>query len=150
VLPFYNRSEHRTAGEIVAALFARHLSAHTAFRVFDPGVTRQQLLNMRIVMDGGVSLTDADGVASLISADFVVAGRVLDYRDAESGSPTPHVEFSTMLFDHATRRVVFSARSDNSGRDGVRFFDIGTSKTAHGMATQMVGTVVDAIAGEPK
>jgi hypothetical protein len=57
------------------------------------------------------------------------------------------VEFSTVVIEKASRRVVFSSDSDNRGTDGVRFFERGISRTAHGMATQMVRLTAAAIAG---
>ena len=148
VLPFFNLSERRGAGDIVAGLFTRHLSAFPEYRVVDAGVTRQELLNARIIMDGGVSIPDAETVASLVDADLVLAGRVLSYQDPPGAGGRTHVEFSTVLIEKTSRRVVFSSESDNRGDDGVRFFERGTSRTAHVMATQMVRRTVEAIAGE--
>jgi hypothetical protein len=147
VLPFYNLSTRRNAGEILALLFMRHLSGLPQFRVVDTGVTRQELLNARIIMDGGISISDADVVASLVEADLVLAGRVISYQDYEGPAGSTRVEFSTVVIEKASRRVVFSSDSDNRGTDGVRFFERGISRTAHGMATQMVRLTAAAIAG---
>jgi hypothetical protein len=148
VLPFFNLSDRRNAGEILAWLFTRHLAAFPEFRVVDAGVTRQQLLNARVIMDGGIALADAENVASLVDTDLVLAGRVLSYRDFEGSAGQTRVEFSTVLFEKSTRRIVFSSISDNTGADGVGWFERGGSKTAHVMATQMVRRTVEAIAGE--
>lgn len=139
VVPFFNLSERRNAGEILALLFMRHLSALPQFHVVDTGVTRQQLLDARIIMDGGLSVADAEMVAALTEADFVLGGRVIRYEDYDGPAGRTRVEFSAVLIDRKTRRVVWSSDSDNSGSDGVRWFERGTSKTAHAMATQMVG-----------
>lgn len=148
VLPFFNLSDRRNAGEILAGLFTRHLSAFREYRVIDAGVTRQELLNARVIMDGGISISDADTVASLVEADLVLAGRVLSYQDAPGAGGRTHVEFSTVLIEKTGRRVVFSSHGDNRGNDGVRFFERGTARTAHLMATQMVRRTVEVIAGE--
>jgi len=150
VLPFFNLSDRRNAGEIIALLFMRHLGTVARFRVVESGVTRQELLNARVIMDGGISIGDADTVASLLEADFILAGRVLSYTDYEGPSGLASVEFSTVLIEKKTRRVVFTARSDNRGTDGVHFFERGTARTAHAMATQMVRLTAEAIAGEPR
>jgi hypothetical protein len=42
---------------------------------------------------------------------------------------------------------VWSSDSYNDGKDGVRFFERGTSRTAHAMATQMVRLTAEMIAG---
>jgi TolB-like protein len=146
VVPFFNLSERRRAGEIMALLFMRQLSRLDAFRVLDIGVARRQLLNARIIMDGGLAVTDAETIASLVEADFVLAGRVIRYEDYEGPEGVNGVEFSATLIERRTRRVVWSSHSYNEGTDGVRFFGLGRTRTAHAMATAMVKHTTEAIA----
>lgn len=150
VMPFFNSSERRNAGEIVSLLCIRHLAAMPQFRVIDTGVVRRQLLDARIVMDSGLSVTDAETVAALIDADFVLGGQVFRYEDHEGPGGRTGVEFSTTLIDRRSRRVVWKSRSYNEGTDGVRFFERGTSRTAHAMATQMVRFTAEMIAGRDR
>jgi TolB-like protein len=131
---------------VLTLLFIRHLSAFPQLRVVDSGVVRQQLLAARIIMDGGPSLRDAETIAALIDADFVLGGRVTRYQDYQGAGGRTRVEFSTVMIERKTRRVVWSSDSYNDGRDGVRFFERGTSRTAHSMATQMVGLTTERIA----
>jgi TolB-like protein len=145
VVPFFNLSERRNAGEILALLFIRHLSGFEQFHVADTGATRRQLLDARVIMDGGLSISDADTVAALIEADFVLAGRVLRYEDYEGPAGRTRVEFSAVLIEKKSRRVVWSSDSANDGTDSVRFFERGTSRTAHTMATQMVRLTIEMI-----
>ncbi len=147
VAPFFNLSGRRTAGDILALLFMRHLSSLPQFCVVDSGVVRQQLLDARVIMDSGLSLGDAETVAAPVDADFVLSGRVLRYEDYEGSSGLTRVEFSTVLIDKRSRKVVWSSESYNDGRDGIGLFDRGRSKTAHEMATQMVRITTDLIAG---
>lgn len=147
VVPFFNLSDRRNAGEIMALLFLRHLSSIGQFRLVDTGVARRQLLDARVIMDGGLSITDAEMVAALIEADFVLGGRVVHYEDYEGPAGRTRVDFSTLLVDRKTRRVVWVSQSDNSGTDGVWLFERGTSRTAHAMATQMVRLTAGMIAG---
>jgi TolB-like protein len=146
VLPFINLSERRNAGEILALLFMRHLSSFRQLRVVETGVVRQQLLAARIIMDSGPSVRDAETVAALMDADFVLGGRVTRYVDYEGAGGVPRVEFSTVMIERKTRKVVWSSDSYNEGSDGVLFFGRGTSKTAHAMATQMVRLTAEMIA----
>lgn len=150
VVPFVNVSERRNAGEILAALFVRHLSGLQPFRVVDTGAVRRQLLDARIIMDGGPSISDGETVAALTEADFVLGGRVFRYEDYEGPVGSARVEFSAVLIERRSRRVVWSSDSYNDGSDGVRFFERGTSKTAHAMATQMVRQTAEMIAGRDR
>jgi TolB-like protein len=147
VAPFVNLSSRRNAGEILALHFVRHLSSLSEFRVLDIGVVRRQLLDARIIMDGGLSVSDASTVAAIVGADFVLAGRVLRYEDYDGPAGLTAVEFSTVLIDRASRRTVWSSDSYNEGRDGAGLFERGTSKTAHAMATQMASLATALLAG---
>lgn len=147
VLPFFNVSDRRNAGELLALLFMRHLSSFGAFRVVDTGDVRQQLLQARVIMDGGVSVADAELVGTILDADFVLAGRVLAYQDYEGPDGRTRAEFSAVVIERASKRVVWSSHSDNSGTDGVRFFGRGRSTNAHAMATQMVRLATEQLAG---
>jgi TolB-like protein len=147
VAPFFNLSERRTAGDILALLFMRHLSSLPQFRVVDAGVVRQQFLDARIIMDSGLSISDAETVAAPVDADFVLSGRVIRYVDYVGATGLARVEFSTVLIDKRSRKVVWSSQSYNDGRDGVGVFERGLSRTAHEMATQMVRLTTEMIAG---
>ncbi len=147
VAPFFNLSERRTAGNIMELLFMRHLSSLPQFRVVDAGVVRAQFLDVRIIMDAGLSIADAEQVAAPVDADFVLSGRVIRYADYEGPSGLARVEFSTVLVEKKSGKVVWSSQSYNDGRDGVGLFERGLSKTAHAMATQMVRLTADMIAG---
>lgn len=147
VVPFVNMSGRRNAGEIVSLLFVRHLAMEAPFRVVDTGDVRRHLLGARIIMDGGLSVTDAETLAALSEADLVLGGRVMRYEDYEGPTGLARVEFSATLIERKSRRVVWSSESDNEGGDGVTFFERGTTRTAHAMATQMVRLVVEMIAG---
>jgi len=147
VVPFFNLSDRRSAGQILALLFVRHLSGQPRFRVVEPGATRRQFLDARIIMDGGLSISDAMAVAEATGADFVLGGRVVRYEDYEGPAGRTRVEFSTALIEKKSGKVVWSSASDNEGSDGVRLFERGTSRTAHAMATRMVQLTVDGIVG---
>ena len=147
VVPFVNLSDRRNAGEILALLFMRHLSVFPEFQVADTGVVRRQLLDARIIMEGGLSLSDAENVAALADSDFVLGGRVLRYEDHEGPGGATRVEFSAVLIERRSRRVVWSSDSYNTGYEHIGFFERGITRTAHAMATQMVAIAAGMIAG---
>jgi TolB-like protein len=150
VMPFINLSGRRNAGEILSLLFMGHLSRMPQFRVIDAGVLRRELLNARIIMNSGLSITDADTVGALIDADYVLGGRVLRYEDHEGAGARTRVEFSALLVDRKSRLVVWSSDSAGDGTDGALFFDLGRTRTAHAMATGMVQIATDMIAGRDR
>ncbi len=156
VLPFRNESTRRNAGEILAHHFIRELSNAGKFDVVEPGEVRQVLLQSRTIMEGGLSLPQADILRAALNVDLVVTGIVTEYQDYVGGWGNPKVEFSARVFDMKTRQIVWSSASYNQGDDGVYFFNRGKVNTAHGMASEMVRSVVEkmhasmeAIPGEP-
>ena len=143
VLPFRNESTRRNAGEILALHFARELSRTGNVGVVEPGEVRQVLLRSRTIMEGGLSLPQADVLRADLDVDLVLTGIVMEYQDYIGPFGNPKVEFSTRVFDMKTRQIVWSSSSYNEGDDGVFFFNLGRVNTAYGMASGMVRSVVE-------
>ncbi len=142
VVPLFNVSERKYAGEIMVLHFVRHLRAVGNFRVIEPGRVRGALLELRIIMDDGISLAQADAIFKRLNADLILTGNVLDYQDYQGTIGKPKVDFSAQLIERKSREVVWSSKSYNEGDDGVFFFDWGRVNTAHSMASEMVRHIV--------
>lgn len=138
VLPFFNRSERKYAGEMVVLHFIRQLKRFNHFDVIEPGILRQELLGLRVIMEDGVSLANADAIFAILNADLILSGKVIDYQDYQGGWGKPKVDFSTVLIERKSRQVAWGSNSYNEGDDGVFFFDRGRVNTAYVMASQMI------------
>ena len=145
VVPFFNISVRPNAGDIMMLHFAAHLSAFGNFDIIEAGEVRQALLNLRIVMDDGVSLANADVIFSRLNADLILTGKVLEYQDVEGNVAEPKVDFSALLIEKKSREVVWSSRNYNEGGEQVRFFGWGRQNTAHSLASAMVRNAVGLI-----
>ena len=145
VLPFRNESTRRNAGEILALHFTRELSNTGKLEVVESGELRQVLLRSRTIMEGGLSLPQADILHAALDVDFVLTGIVMEYQDFVGGDGNPKVEFSMRAFDMKSRQIVWASYSYNEGDDGVFFFNVGRVNTAHQMASGMVRSVVERI-----
>ncbi len=143
VLPFFNVSERKHAGEMMAMQFVRALSQHDNFFVIEPGVIRDTLLDMRIIMGDGLSLADADLIFSRLKADLVLSGNVIDYQDYKGFEGTPRVDFSAQIIEKKSREIAWAVQSHNQGDDRVFFFDWGRVNTAYAMTSQMVQLAVE-------
>jgi len=143
VLPFRNESTRRNAGEILTLLFQDELSKRQDIEVVEQGKVIQTLLRSRTIMEGGLSLPQADILKVVLDVDLVLTGIVMEYQDYIGGWGSPTVEFSTRVFDMKTRQIVWSSSSYNQGDDGVFFFNLGKVNTAQGMASGMVRSVVE-------
>ncbi|MHB1024584.1 MAG: hypothetical protein ACYC24_02630 [Desulfobacteria bacterium] len=143
VLPFRNDSTRRNAGEIMALHFINELYRTGNIDVVEPGEVRQVLLRSRTIMEGGLSLPQADIVRADLNVDLVLTGIVMEYQDYIGGWGNPKVEFSARVFDMKTRQIVWSSTSYNEGDDGVFFFNLGKVNTAFVMASEMVRSAVE-------
>ncbi len=145
VVPFFNLSERRFAGEIIALNFVQQMMTQKKFSVIEPGIVRQLLLQMRIVMDDGISFADVHALFSKLNVDLILAGKIFDYQDSQGASGTARVDFSALAVEKQSREVVWTVQSHNEGDHGVFFFDWGKINTAHSLASEMVGSALETI-----
>jgi len=148
VLPFFNRSERKYASEIVVLHFIRQLKRFNQFDVIEPGILRQELLGLRVIMEDGVSLANANAIFAILDADLILSGKVIDYQDYQGVWGKPKVDFSTVLIERKSREVVWGSNSYNEGDEGVFFFDRGRVNTAYRMASQMTHWIGKRILGD--
>ncbi len=142
VVPFFNVSGVRNAGDIVMLQFVKGL-VRSGITVVEPGLVREQMLKTRVVMDGGLSLKDADMLANVFEADLVMNGKVQEYTDYLGPVGAPKVDFSVLGIDKKGRKVVWASRSHNLGDERVLFFDWGKVYTAGELASEMVRAVIE-------
>ena len=150
VVPFFNIGGRKFAGEIMLLHFIRSLKRFKNYDVIEPGIVRQELLRLRIIIEEGVSFADATLISSTLGADWILNGKVMDYQDYAGSWGKPKVDFSAVLIERKGREVVWNSTSHNEGDDGVFFFDRGRVNTAYAMASQMTQMVVKMIGEETK
>jgi hypothetical protein len=142
VAPFYNDSIRKRAGEILQAHFTRHLACAPNVVPVEPGIIREKMLGIRMIMPEGVSIRDVDVLTYILEADFVLSGAVFDYQDPRGGAGTPKIDFSTLMINRGERKVVMLSKSYNMGDDGVFFYDVGRENNASVMAERMSWRIV--------
>jgi len=147
VLPFQNQTGRRDAGEAIVVQFVKLLSWAKSFEVIEPGVVRSELLALRIILDGGVSLDAARVVLDGVRADLVLSGSVRAYEDDSGRAGAPKVEFTAYILDRRTSEIVWSSTSRGEGDDGVFFFGAGKVTTSSALACRMTRGVVDQVNG---
>ena len=146
VVPFFNLSERKNAGELMALHFIRQLLEFENFLVIEPGVIRKSMLDLRVIMSDGISLANTDLVFQRLNADLILSGRVLDYQDYRGAEGTPKVDFAAQIIERKSREVVWTVKSYGTGDERVFFFDWGKVNTAYAMAAQMVQLAVEDLA----
>ena len=81
------------------SILPKELERSGRFNVIEMGVVRQAFLEMRIILDQGVSLVNAESIAGLLNADLILAGDVTDYEDYQGVWGKPKVSFSAQLIE---------------------------------------------------
>jgi hypothetical protein len=142
VAPFFNQSGRRFAEEIVMLQFIEHLYSIPGIEVVEPGVVREHLLRQRVVMDEGLTMSDAEVTMLSLGADLIFMGSVFDYEDYQGPMGRPTVDFTAQVIERKSMREVWSSKSRNEGDQGVFFFDRGRVNTADEMTSEMVGNVI--------
>ncbi len=150
IVPFVNLSGRKYAGDILVLHLAKELKKYDNFNVIEFGMVRQTFLELRIIMDQGISLPQADPIFALLNADLILSGDVTDYDDYHGIWGIPKVGFTTQLIAKKNREVVWSSDGYNEGEDGVFFFDLGRVNTAHVMASQMAQWIGKMVLGQEK
>lgn len=141
VIPFFNESLRKYAGEIMQLHLVREMAKVENIKVIEPGVVRTGLLALRIIMEDGISLAQADIVWDALNADLLLTGKVIDYQDSQGAEGAPIVDFSLQAIERKGREVRWASKSYNKGTDGVYFFDLGRERTASAMASEMARMV---------
>jgi hypothetical protein len=148
VVPLYNESIRKRAGEIEQLHFIKQLICTPNIDPVEPGIVREKMLGIRMIMREGVSIRDIDVLTYILDADFVLSGTVFDYQDPQGGAGTPKIDLSALLINRGERKVVWLSKSYNKGDDGVFFYDMGRQNNANVMAEDMVHSVVQIMAEE--
>lgn len=142
VLPFTNQSTRKNAGEMAVLHCVKQLVNSGSFAVLEPGVVRNRMLQMRIIMEDGVALPQVDLMSRTMQVDYLVTGKVFEYQDYVGAVGSPKVDFSLQVIEGTEKKVVWSSKSYNEGSDGVFFYDWGRTYTAAALAQKMAGAVV--------
>ncbi len=141
VVSFYNETLRRRAGELAQLHFIRQLKCIKNIDPVEPGLIREKMLSIRMILKEGVSIRDVDILTYVLDADFVLSGTLLDYQDPQ-GAGVPKIDYSALLITKGDRKVVWMSKSYNNGDDGVYFYDYGLERNANVMAEKMANCVV--------
>jgi hypothetical protein len=140
-MPIANESGRKFAGEIMVSHFLTEIVKGKQFIVLEPGLIKERMLDYRIVMYEGISITDATLLARELGADLILSGRVLYYQEHTKLSNNPKVGFSLLLINRENQEVVWSSNSLNEGNDAVYLFDWGRISTVSRLSSEMAKAI---------
>lgn len=142
IVPFMNLSTRKHGAEAVVLHLAKQLVVNGKHKVVEIGVIRDRMLNLRIIMNSGVSNADIDSISNSLGVELIINGKVFDYLESNSTGQNPKVDFSLQMFERDSRRILWNSHSRNQGDDGVFFFDVGQLSTASVLTDKMSKSLV--------
>ncbi|MHB8845751.1 MAG: Calx-beta domain-containing protein, partial [Nitrospirota bacterium] len=142
VVPFFNESGRKYAGEIVMLHFIGQLVRLGRFEIIEPGVMREKFLNMRLIMREGVNSSDIALISSSLNADLILNGNVYDYQDPlDDPSAVPKVDILAGVIERKSRKLIWAAKGYTQGDEEVLFFDVGRVYTASRLTAEISSVV---------
>lgn len=150
VIPFFNKSQRKYAGEIMVLNVTDQLKRFDNVDLLEPGAVRDAFLSLRIIMQDGLSLSEANALFSALDVDLILSGVVYEYQDYQGSMGKPKVDFAVQIIERKTQQIFWSSVSHNEGDDGVYFFDWGRVNTAHAMASSMIQALAHVMFAPPE
>jgi TolB-like protein len=143
VMPFYNISGRRNAGEFVSSAYVTELFKSGRFRVEEPGNIRQFLIQERVGTIGGMDHYRLKVLGKRLRVDAVLLGTVEEFEDGTRGVPS--VAVTARMVEASSGRVIWSAQNKKRGDDYTVVFDFGELRTVSVLTHMVVKEMVDSI-----
>ncbi len=143
VLPFYNISERRDAGKMVANNFVTEIFIDGRYRVEEPGNVIQFMLHENVSVVGEMGIDRIKILGRRLGVDGVLVGIVDAFDDGARSSP--RVSITARLVDSETGTIVWSASDNKSGDDYIIAFGVGKVRSANALAQKVVRHMIKKI-----
>ncbi len=143
VLPFYNISERRDAGKMVANNFVTEIFIDGRYRVEEPGNVIQFMLHENVSVVGEMGIDRIKILGRRLGVDGVLVGIVDAFDDGARSSP--RVSITARLVDSETGTIVWSASDSKSGDDYIIAFGVGKVRSANALAQKVIRQMIKKI-----
>ncbi len=143
VLPFYNISERRDAGKMVANNFVTEIFIDGRYRVEEPGNVIQFMLHENVSVVGEMGIDRIKILGRRLGVDGVLVGIVDVFDDGARSSP--RVSITARLVDSETGTIVWSASDSKSGDDYIIAFGVGKVRSANALAQKVIRQMIKKI-----
>jgi TolB-like protein len=149
VIPFYNESGRRTAGEIMTNIFILGVFQSGLFQVEEKGNIEQFLYREKIRDTRSMKREKLKRLGKRLNLDAVFMGTVEEFKGGNVGSQlaTPKVSLRVNLVETRSGKILWSARHSRSGDDYIKIFDVGIVRTVDTLAKKIVLEALGTIKG---
>jgi len=143
VLPFFNISDRRDAGKMIANNFVTEIFVSGQYRVEEPGNILQFMLQENVSVIGEMGIDRIKILGRRLGVDGVLVGIVEVFDDGKRS--TPKVSLTARLVDSETGTVVWSRHLNKTGDDYVIVFGVGKIRSANALAQRAIREMLKTI-----
>lgn len=147
VLPFFNNTNARDAGEVVTGAFVEGLFDRKNLEVELPGNVRKLIVAERIIIRKGIGADHIKLIGKRLNVDAVIIGWVESYGTGVKGQDTkvPIVSVNARMVHAESCSVLWIGQNKRSGDDYVTIFDFGRIDSVAALARKVVDGLMETI-----
>ena len=143
ILPFYNISDKRDAGKMIANNFVTEIFLADRYKVEEPGNILQFMLHENISVIGEMGIDRIKILGRRLRVDGVLVGVVEEFDDGLRNAPK--VTITARLVESESGTIVWSKQVSRSGDDYIIAFDVGKVRSANALAQKVVREMIKTI-----
>jgi len=146
VLPFYNRSTMKTAGEIVTKAFIEELYDSGKFEIEFPGNVKKFIVGERIIIRKGIGADHIKLVGERLNVDAVIIGCVKKYEsEGKENAQIPVISVDARMIHADSCSILWIGDNYRRGDDYETFFGIGRIRSLADLSREVVKELIDTI-----
>lgn len=145
VLPFYNNTNVKGAGQVVTRAFVEGLFDRKNLEVEFPGNVRKFLIGERIIIRKGIGADHIKLIGKRLNVDAVIIGWVEKYSGVGKGRgpQIPVVSVSARMVDTRSCSVLWIGQNSRRGDDYVTILDYGRIRSVAALARKVVSELIE-------
>lgn len=146
VLPFFNNTNVKDAGEILTRAFLEELFDSEKLDVEFQGNVRKFLVRERIIVRKGVTVDNIKLIGKRLNVDAVIIGWVEQYYGGEGkDAKIPVVSVNARMIHTDSCSVVWIGQNKRTGDDYITVLDFGKIRSVAALARRLVSELVETI-----
>ncbi|MBW2645491.1 MAG: hypothetical protein JRE23_04810 [Deltaproteobacteria bacterium] len=147
VLPFFNNTNVREAGEVVARAFVEGLFDSKNLQVEFPGNVRKLILSERIIIRKGIGNEHIKLIGKRLNVDAVIIGWVEKYSSGVKGqgAAIPLISINARMVHAESSSVLWIGQHMRRGDDYVTILDFGRINSVAALARKVVDELLETI-----
>jgi len=146
VLPFYNGSTTKAAGEIVTKAFIEELYDSGKFEIEFPGNVKKFIIGERIIIRKGIGADHIKLVGERLNVDAIIIGCVKKYEsEGKKNAQIPVISVDARMIYADSCSILWLGDNYRRGDDYETFFGIGRIRSLADLSRRVVKELIDTI-----